>query len=190
LSGGLEAIAKLKEKGVSAKHILVTREHSMVGWKLWDLAWSLGLSSDIRIFQSGMPFKDLYVLFCAADVYMSCSKGEGLGLPVMEAMSVGIPVVANSVGALPELLGWKGLSRGFLVPSKFTHIDPFGNQNRRYVDRDKMAENLLNVKKMYDKPDRKLGKVITDARDFVESRTWERPARQIEEAIKKIGDEE
>jgi hypothetical protein len=41
---------------------------------------------------------------------------------------------------------------------------------------------------MYDKPDRKLGKVITDARDFVESRTWERPARQIEEAIKKIGD--
>jgi glycosyltransferase involved in cell wall biosynthesis len=105
----------------------------------------------------------------------------------MEAMSVGIPVVANSVGALPELLE----GRGWLVESTFTHIDPFGNQNRRYVNRDKMAEILGVISKLRSV---KKSNVVDDAtkkaRDFVESRTWERPARQIEEAIKKIGDED
>jgi glycosyltransferase involved in cell wall biosynthesis len=83
----------------------------MVGWKLYDLAYELDLSSELRVFQSGMPFADLYALYCAADAYLSCSKGEGLGIPVMESMAIGIPVVANTTGALTELLqmiedGW------------------------------------------------------------------------------------
>ncbi len=187
LSGGFEAIEKLKNMGVPVKHILVTREHSMVGWKLWDEAWTTNLSSDVKIFQSGMPFKELYMLYCAADVYMSCSKGEGLGLPIMEAMSVGIPVVANKTGALQELLAD---GRGWLVDYAFKHTDPFGNQTRYFVDRQKMAETLHEVKKLYETETRTVSGEITTrtvkARAYMESKSWDKPARQIEDAIEKL----
>ena len=72
-----------------------------------------------------------------------------------------------------------------MVEPAFTHIDPFGNQKRRYVDRDKMAETLLDVKNMEPV---ELAKVTAEARRFVEARTWERTAKQIEEAVKEISD--
>ena len=37
------------------------------------------------------------------------SLHEGFGLPALEAMSVGTPVVASAVGALPELVADAGL---------------------------------------------------------------------------------
>jgi glycosyltransferase involved in cell wall biosynthesis len=42
------------------------------------------------------------------------SRYEGFGLPPLEAMSVGTPVVATAVGALPEVLGPAAL----LVPPR------------------------------------------------------------------------
>lgn len=180
LSGGLEVIARLKEKGVSVKHLLVTREHSSVGWKLDDLAWTLGISSDVRVFDRGISFSELYMLYCAADVYMSCSKGEGLGLPIIEAMSIGIPVVGNNTGAIPELLAD---GRGIVVDWGDTHIDPFGNQNRYYVDRDKMTDALHRVKNMHPNG---IDDMIKKSRSYVESRHWDKPIGQVQKAIEEI----
>lgn len=180
LARGFEILSQLKKlHGVKVKHILVTREHSMVGWKLYDLAFELGLSSDLRIFQSGMPFVDLYTLYCTADAYLSCSKGEGLGLPVMEAMSVGIPVVANKTGALAELLAE---GRGWLVEPDFWMYDPFGNQRRYIIPVDRTVAALLDVRSK----DNLNELSILASRRFMEDKSWERSARQLEEAIKKI----
>jgi len=40
-----------------------------------------------------------------ASVFAFPSRYEGFGLPPLEAMSVGVPVIATSVGSLPEVLG-------------------------------------------------------------------------------------
>ena len=37
------------------------------------------------------------------------SKGEGFGLPVVEAMACGLPVAASDRNSLPEVLGGAGL---------------------------------------------------------------------------------
>jgi len=188
ISGGFQAIAKLKEQGVSVKHILVTRENSMVGWKLYDLAYleDINLSSEIRVFQSGMPFKDLYSLYCAADVYLSCSKGEGLGLPIMEAMSVGVPVVANKTGALPELLAD---GRGWLADYKFWHYDPFGNQRRYFIDVDKAAEKMMEIRDLQKKGSIDYITSLANARQYMESRGWAKSAQQIEDAVEGLKSE-
>jgi glycosyltransferase involved in cell wall biosynthesis len=180
LGRGFQILSELKKlHGINVKHILVTREHSTVGWKLWDLAWQTDMSSDTKIFNNGIPFADLYALYCAADAYLCCSKGEGLGLPVMEAMSVGVPVIANKTGALPELLGNE---RGWVVDWNSSYIDPFGNQNRYDISIQDAVAALVDV---YENESRVLQRVA-NARGFMESRSWDRSAKQIDAALEKM----
>lgn len=179
LGSGLEIIAELKKLKVPVKHILVTREHSQVGWKLYDLAFELGISSELRVFQSGMPFRDLYTLYCAADAYLCCSKGEGLGIPIMEAMCIGIPVVANKTGAIPELLAD---SRGDIVNYEYYVYDPFGNQRRYFINKSIASAVLYDSYKSRGNQETQISK----ARAFMESRTWEKPVQQVHKAIEKI----
>lgn len=182
LGAGMQIVADLKLHGIKSKYILVTREASSVGWKLYDLAYNLGISSDVRVFNNGIPFHELFTLYCAADVFLLPSKAEGLGLPVMEAMSIGVPVVATKTGALPELLSE---DRGWLVNPAFKYIDPFGNQNRYFIDVSSASGCLMEVKDGDFVEER-----ITAARKFMESKDWQRSAQQIEDALNKLFEDE
>lgn len=59
----------------------------------------------------------------AMDVFCFPSREEGLGSSVLDAMALGIPVVASAVGGLPELIGCN--ERGLLVddrdPASWVH---------------------------------------------------------------------
>ena len=48
-------------------------------------------------------------LYKGASVLVLPSFNEGFGLPVLEAMTVGVPVIASNRGALPEVLGDAGM---------------------------------------------------------------------------------
>jgi glycosyltransferase involved in cell wall biosynthesis len=52
---------------------------------------------------------DRRALYEGARVLVQPSFDEGFGMPVLEAMSVGVPVVASKRGSLPEVLGGAGL---------------------------------------------------------------------------------
>ncbi len=52
-----------------------------------------------------VPASTLNALLTRADVLAFPSRYEGFGLPVLEAMRCGTPVVAANAGALPEVLG-------------------------------------------------------------------------------------
>lgn len=182
LSAGMWIVSDLKKlHGIKAKHILVTREVSSVGWKLYDLAYRFDISPDVRVFNNGIPFTELYALYCAADAFLLCSKGEGLGLPVMEAQSIGVPVVANRTGAIPELLVE---DRGWIAEPSSWCVDPFGNQNRYFISIDDAVSKLLEIKSGVGVAEKTL-----KARQFMESRNWQHSAQQIEDALNKIFDE-
>jgi len=52
---------------------------------------------------------DLVTLYNLADVYASASYYEGFGLPFVEAMACGTPVVGRNQSAMPEVIGDGGL---------------------------------------------------------------------------------
>jgi glycosyltransferase involved in cell wall biosynthesis len=60
-------------------------------------------------FLGDVPPSDLRPLYCAATVLALPSLYEGFGLPPLEAMACGTPVVVSSAGALPEIVGDAGV---------------------------------------------------------------------------------
>ena len=49
--------------------------------------------------------QDMAAIYTAADVLLATSKGEGFGLPVLEAQACGTPVIVSDFSAQPELVG-------------------------------------------------------------------------------------
>jgi len=68
----------------------------------------LRLGDDVR-FLGRVPTADLPYLYNAARVLVHPSFYEGFGLPPLEAMACGTPVVVSNVSALPEVVGDAGL---------------------------------------------------------------------------------
>ena len=62
----------------------------------------LGLAGRVR-FEGPVEDDRLAGLYAGASVFSLASRGEGFGLPVLEAMAVGLPVVATKIDALTEL---------------------------------------------------------------------------------------
>jgi glycosyltransferase involved in cell wall biosynthesis len=68
----------------------------------------LGLH-DAVTFSGALSDHELGAAMADADVLVMTSLHEGFGVPVLEAMTVGLPVVANRIGALPEVVDDGGL---------------------------------------------------------------------------------
>ena len=64
----------------------------------------LGLQDRV-LFTGYVPDEDLPALLSAASVLVMPSKYEGFGLPVLEAMACGTPVIASNASSLPEVGG-------------------------------------------------------------------------------------
>ena len=62
------------------------------------------------IFLTGFfPHENLSELYSCADACIVPSVGEGVGMPVLEAMASGVPVACAKAGALPEIAGSNAL---------------------------------------------------------------------------------
>ena len=100
----LEAFALLK-KNAGLEHKLV-----MVGRKMWTsedvypLIQRLGLQEHI-LMTGHAPADDIPLLYNGADALVFPSLFEGFGLPILEAMACGCPVVTSTATSLPEIAG-------------------------------------------------------------------------------------
>lgn len=67
-----------------------------------------GLSNGI-CFLGHISDAELVALYSAVDVFVFPSLYEGFGMPVLEAMACGTPVVASNAASLPEVVGDAGI---------------------------------------------------------------------------------
>jgi glycosyltransferase involved in cell wall biosynthesis len=81
------------------------------GWgadNLADQISALGLSDHVQL-RGYLSDQQLNALYASATCVIVPSLYEGFGLPVVEAMSHGVPVIASNTSSLPEVVGDAGL---------------------------------------------------------------------------------
>ena len=61
------------------------------------------------VFTGYVPNEELPALYSGAEVFLFPSFYEGFGMPVLEAMSCGVPVVVSNTSSLPEVVGDAGI---------------------------------------------------------------------------------
>jgi glycosyltransferase involved in cell wall biosynthesis len=71
---------------------------------LRSLAADLGITSDV-VFVGGVPLEETVNFYRAADLFVYPSLNETFGLPILEAMACGCPVVTSDISAMPETAG-------------------------------------------------------------------------------------
>jgi glycosyltransferase involved in cell wall biosynthesis len=73
--------------------------------RLYDLAASFGLKDCDLVLTGFVPDEDLLLLYNACELFVFPSWHEGFGLPALEAMQCGKPVLAANRASLPEVIG-------------------------------------------------------------------------------------
>jgi glycosyltransferase involved in cell wall biosynthesis len=68
------------------------------------LAQQLGIAGDV-VWVGGVPLEETVQFYRAADVFVYPSFNETFGLPILEAMAAGCPVVTSDTSAMPETAG-------------------------------------------------------------------------------------
>jgi glycosyltransferase involved in cell wall biosynthesis len=71
---------------------------------LRSLAAELGIADEV-VFVGGVPLAETVAFYQAADVFVYPSLNETFGLPILEAMACGCPVVTSDTSAMPETAG-------------------------------------------------------------------------------------
>jgi alpha-1,3-rhamnosyl/mannosyltransferase len=104
LDGLVRAYASLVQKHRSEHQLVLVGGARSAHDALVGLVRELGLRE--RVVLTGyVPDRDLALLYAMADVFVFPSFYEGFGLPPLEAMACGTPVVCSNASSLPEVVG-------------------------------------------------------------------------------------
>ena len=108
ISGLLKAFSMLKErKSIPHKLVIVGEK----GWRhkiIFKAISSLNLQDEV-IFTSYISDEELMILYNKCNVFVYPSLYEGFGLPPLEAMTCGAPVITSNTSSLPEVVGNAGI---------------------------------------------------------------------------------
>ena len=110
LSRLLEAFAIVKSKNANVRLIKIgSPNQSRHYMKLQDQIYKLNLQNEV-ILQDHVSRDDLISFYNLADVFVFPSLYEGFGIPPLEAMACGAPIICSNTASLPEVVGDAALS--------------------------------------------------------------------------------
>jgi len=158
----IEAFHTLRKQGVEDVRLLIIGDEISKYATLRRAVHRLKLHQHVRFF-GFVPDKTLAVLYRLASVFIFPSLYEGFGLPPLEAMASGTPVITSNVSSLPEVVGDAALL-----------IDPY--------QADAIADAMLRV--LSDEALRRdlRERGLARARHF----SWERSIRRVREIYDEV----
>jgi len=123
---------------------------------------SLGITRDVA-FVDYVSEHDLVSYYRSAELLAYPSLYEGFGLPPLEAMSCGCPVVTSNVSSIPEVVG----DAAVLVDPR--NVDSLAQAMRRVLTDSKLRDEMVR-------------KGLEQAQKF----SWEKTAEQTQEVYEKV----
>lgn len=149
------AFAQVREALPNVKFIKVgSPENLPQAEQLRKQVQQMGLADSV-LFYGHVSDEDLALFYNLADLFVFPSLYEGFGLPPLEAMACGTPVVCSNAASLPEVVGDAAIL-----------VDPY--------DVEGLAEAMYRVLTDTDLREELRAKGLERARQF----TWERTARE------------
>ena len=110
--GGLNPIKNLGNvlRAYHMIHQTIPHKLVVVGFRRWKFAQDLKLVrqlglEDKVLFAGFVADEEIPVFYNLADAFVFPSLYEGFGIPVLEAMACGCPVIASRTGCSPEVVG-------------------------------------------------------------------------------------
>jgi glycosyltransferase involved in cell wall biosynthesis len=100
----IQAYAMLKERTQLPHQLVIAGGRGWLYEDIFRRVNELGLKQDVR-FLGYVAEEDLPALYNLADVFVFPSVYEGFGLPPLEAMACGTPVICSNSSSLPEVVG-------------------------------------------------------------------------------------
>ncbi len=110
----LEAIAKLRVERDDVHLVVIGKQKDKS--KIPAVLDRLGLEHNVE-FVSGVAQERIIELYAEAEIAVVPSLYEGFSLPAIEAMACGVPLVATTGGALPEVVGPDGIAALTVPPN-------------------------------------------------------------------------
>jgi len=118
----------LSEPGLSDMYFVIVGRR---GWKIDNLFKEVYSDSLLRkhiIFTGFVPDEHLTAIYNGAVAFIYPSLYEGFGLPPLEAMQCGTPVITSNTSSLPEVVGDAGIM-----------VDP--------IDEDALCQSMIDIAK-------------------------------------------
>jgi glycosyltransferase involved in cell wall biosynthesis len=159
----VEAMRILRERGKLSFQLLVVGAKGWKNAKLLEAVHCSGLAGEDIRFLGFVPEEDLPVLYSGASSFVFPSLYEGFGLPLVEAMACGVPIVASNMSSIPEVVGDAAL----LVPP--TQPEAF-------------AEAIFRVRSDKDLRRTMIEKGLCRAACF----RWDKAARQLLQCMRNV----
>jgi glycosyltransferase involved in cell wall biosynthesis len=131
------------------------------GTNLYEVAKLRGVQKNIFFSTKRVGFDDMNALYNSIDFCMNISTNEGFGLPTLEAMYTGKPIIAVKTGGLTkQVVNDDGSENGIALEPEVRNL--VGSQMVPYiyedhVSNDTVAEAILKMYKMSPDERKKLG---------------------------------
>lgn len=104
----IEAFAALRKTSNVATQLALVGLRGTAANALREKVRAAGLEGEV-VLTGWVPDADLPALYRGADVFVLPSRYEGFGIPVLEAMASGVPVITTTAASLPEVAGGAAL---------------------------------------------------------------------------------
>jgi glycosyltransferase involved in cell wall biosynthesis len=118
--GLLRAFARAARESLRPLHLLLKVNHLESDPDLGRLLLRLISDLPVSLITSCMSRSEVNSLMAACDAYVSLHRSEGLGLPLIEGMYLGKPVIATGYGGVTDFLDD---STGWVVRHELTALD-------------------------------------------------------------------
>ncbi len=162
----IEAFAKyVKAHGDEKTDLVIVGKKGWLYEPIFQAPKKFGVENRVK-FLSFVPDSDLPSLYANAQCFCLPSLYEGFGLPVLEAMASGCPVVVSNSSSLPEIAGKAGI-----------YVDP--------QDVDSIVAGLHAAISERNTPEGK--RRIADGIEQMKKFTWEQAAKETLKILKDVG---